>query len=238
MTDINNIRLAVLIDAENVPYQELKLMLQEIAKYGTPTIKRIYADWTRPTGWAKDLLLNNALTPVQQYGYTVGKNSTDSAMIIDAMDFLYADNVGGFCIISSDSDFTPLALRLRESGKLVIGMGEKKTPKPFVRACDRFIYIENLRDASVEVENASNKDGFPEEVVKLIKTSINDIADENGWAFLGELGNLINKKQPDFDTRSYGYSKLTPLINKIKSIEIDSRDTNNPSIKHIFIRNK
>ena len=142
-----DLRLAVLIDADNVPYANVKAMLAEIARYGTPTIKRIYGDWTQPTlsGWKK-VLLENAVTPIQQYSYTTGKNSTDSAMIIDAMDILYTNRVDGFCLVSSDCDFTRLATRLREAGKLVIGIGEQKTPTPFISACDRFIYLEILSD--------------------------------------------------------------------------------------------
>src|SRR3954470_7082397 len=146
MEIIKDLRLAVLIDADNVPYSNIKEMLEEIAKYGTPTFKRIYADWTKPTvsGW-KGVLLENAITPVQQYSYTSGKNATDSAMIIDAMDILYSGRVDGFCIVSSDSDFTRLAIRLREAGMKVFGIGQKKTPVPFISACDKFIYIEILK---------------------------------------------------------------------------------------------
>src|SRR6187399_3584914 len=151
-------RLAVLIDADNVPYSNVKGVMEEIAKYGTPTFKRIYADWTRPTvsGW-KNVLLENAITPIQQYSYTVGKNSTDSAMIIDAMDILYSGKVDGFCIVSSDSDFTRLATRLREAGMKVFGFGEKKTPKPFISACDKFIYIEILKPESILPLVSNNK---------------------------------------------------------------------------------
>ncbi len=146
MEQVKDLRLAVLIDADNVPYANVKRMLEEIAKYGTPTFKRIYADWTKPTvsGW-KTVLLENAITPIQQYSYTTGKNSSDSAMIIDAMDILYSGRVDGFCIVSSDSDFTRLATRLREAGMKVIGIGERKTPTPFISACDKFIYIEILK---------------------------------------------------------------------------------------------
>jgi hypothetical protein len=146
MEGIKELRLAVLIDADNIPYSNVKGMMEEIAKYGTPTFKRIYADWTKPhvTGW-KNVLLENAITPIQQYSYTQGKNSTDSAMIIDAMDILYSGRVDGFCIVSSDSDFTRIATRLREAGMKVIGIGEKKTPTPFISACDKFIYLEILK---------------------------------------------------------------------------------------------
>src|SRR5256885_7594286 len=148
METIKDLRLAVLIDADNVPYSNVKGMLEEIAKYGTPTFKRIYADWTKPTvsGW-KNVLLENAITPIQQYSYSTGKNASDSALIIDAMDILYTGKVDGFCIVSSDSDFTRLATRLRETGMMVIGMGQKKTPAPFIVACDKFIYLEILKGA-------------------------------------------------------------------------------------------
>lgn len=155
-----NPNLAVLIDGDNIPSAYLSEMIEEITKYGNPTIKRIYGDWTRPgLGKWKNLLLENAITPVQQYGYTSGKNATDSAMIIDAMDILYSERVQGFCIVSSDSDFTRLATRLREAGKLVIGIGEKKTPNPFVVACDRFIFIEILKKSSTETPT-STKNSF------------------------------------------------------------------------------
>lgn len=377
-------RLAVLIDADNVPHDRVSGMMKEIARYGTPTIKRIYGDWTKPDlrGW-KNLLLTNAITPIQQYRYTVGKNATDSAMIIEAMDMLYAGNVDGFFIVSSDSDFTRLALRLRESGKKVFGMGERKTPKPFIVACDKFIYIEII-DVTVEkpdldmpsgrqpaprsgrsdahssqraqpvhkqdsgkppaaapaaaptpaaiapdtktqdtkpVEQATEKStdktvdaahkepargrsrrrkpsvsrveskpevaapvpattvpvepepaapvavepppaaehhtehhkeatpaGAPggsnlveavsQEIIDLIATSINDLADENGWAFLGDVGTLIAKKQPDFDPRNYGFMKLTPLVRSLDAFELDIRETNQFHIKHVYIRNR
>src|SRR5688572_26423062 len=181
-----DLRLAVLIDADNVPYSNIKGMMEEIAKYGTPTFKRIYGDWTKPTvsGW-KSVLLQNAITPIQQYSYTVGKNATDSAMIIDAMDILYSGRVDGFCIVSSDSDFTRLATRLREAGMKVIGIGEKKTPNPFITACDKFIYIEILSTDDVAVESKNKKPvkrpQLDKRVITLIKTSINDLADESGW---------------------------------------------------------
>src|SRR5882762_4138330 len=159
MKTANDTRIAVLIDADNIPHSNIKGMMEEIAKYGTPTFKRIYGDWTKPNlgGW-KGVLLENAITPIQQYGYTTGKNSTDSAMIIDAMDILYTEKVDGFCIVSSDSDFTRLATRLRETGMMVIGMGQKKTPGPFIAACDKFIYLEILtlptEDAKAKEEHA------------------------------------------------------------------------------------
>src|SRR5215213_8955876 len=206
MTTIQDLRLAVLIDADNVPSSNVKEMFEEIAKYGTPTFKRIYADWTKPhvSGW-KNVLLENAITPIQQYSYTTGKNSSDSALIIDAMDILYTGKVDGFCIVSSDSDFTRLATRLREAGMVVIGIGEKKTLRPFITACDKFIYIEILKvnksnqqtksnpktknnqtqkPAPPVVENSSSEpiNKVDEELTKLLADSISDVADENGWA--------------------------------------------------------
>ncbi len=249
MQQLTDLRLAVLIDADNIPRKSIKAIMEEIAIYGTPTIKRIYGDFTKSelSGW-KSELLENAITPVQHFGYTTGKNSTDSAMIIDAMDILYGEKVDGFCIVSSDSDFTRLALRLRESGIKVLGFGEKKTPSPFIVACDKFIYIEVLtgkkavvdeHTATVETskKHPSTKK-IPKNVIKLISTSISDIGDEDGWAFLGELGNLVIKKQPDFDPRNYGYRSLTPLVKAIDVFEVDARATNVPNIKHIYVRVK
>src|SRR5687767_14217756 len=202
----NDLKLAVLIDADNIPYANVKGMMEEIAKYGTPTFKRIYGDWTRPTtsGW-KGVLLQNAITPIQQYSYTSGKNATDSAMIIDAMDILYSGKVDGFCIVSSDSDFTRLATRLREAGMKVIGIGEKKTLAPFITACDKFIYLEILKAPTLPaperhtgraVKHAPAKptvsiSKVDDTLIKLLSDSIVDLADENGWSFLGELGNFI-----------------------------------------------
>ena len=221
----SDFKLAVLIDGDNIPSAYVKEMMEEIAKYGNPTIKRIYGDWTKPvlSKW-KNILLENAITPVQQYGYTTGKNATDSAMIIDAMDILYSEKVDGFCLVSSDSDFTRLATRLREAGMKVYGMGEKKTPDPFIVACDKFIYIEILKDQSKEsepntlpdkAERKATVDKITPKVVKLISSTISDLADDDGWAFMGDVGSLLQKKQPNFDSRNYGFEKLTPLINSI-----------------------
>lgn len=243
-----DLKLAVLIDADNVPYSNVKGMMEEIAKYGTPTTKRIYGDWTKPTvaGW-KGVLLENAITPVQQYSYTTGKNATDSAMIIDAMDILYSEKVEGFCIVSSDSDFTRLATRLRESGMKVIGIGEKKTPNPFIVACDRFIYIEVLdasrKKAKPEVDKTTKEEKSLQKVDKdtihLISTTIEDIADEDGWAFLGDVGNLLIKKRPEFDPRNYGYTKLTPMLKSLtRHFKIDERELDRKGIKHVYVRLK
>ncbi len=244
----NELKLAVLIDGDNIPSAYVKEMMEEIAKYGTPTIRRIYGDWTKPTlsKW-KNMLLENAIIPVQQYGYTVGKNATDSAMIIDAMDILYSEKVDGFCIVSSDSDFTRLATRLREAGMLVIGIGEKKTPDPFIVACNKFIYIEILKsqvkdeDSGVkkEVGKKADVEKITPKVIRLIASTISDLADEDGWAFLGDVGSRLLKKQPNFDSRNYGFEKLTPMINSVNKFEIEQRESpKGKSVKLIYVRNK
>ncbi len=242
----NELKLAVLIDADNIPYSNVKGMMEEIAKYGTPTFKRIYGDWTKQTtsGW-KGVLLQNAITPIQQYSYTSGKNATDSAMIIDAMDILYTGRVDGFCIVSSDSDFTRLATRLREAGMKVIGIGEKKTPDPFITACDKFIYIEILSAEDVSTQDVkakrTKKDSLQQldkRVINLIKSSINDLADESGWAFLGEVGTLILKKQPNFDARNYGFRKLLQLMKSIDDIEVDERQSESGGTRHVYVKVK
>ena len=256
-------RLAVLIDADNAPRTAMRSIMQEIAVYGTPTVKRIYGDWTQAimNTW-KPILLENAITPIQQYSYTVGKNSTDSAMIIDAMDVLYSNQVDGFVLVSSDSDFTRLAMRLREAGKKVIGMGERKTPMPFIVACDKFIYIEVIRAAWANTPGEEEPDsshaspspkpaprrrweepmvtaqGVPQAVEDLIADSLSMIADEDGYAFMGELGNLLLRKQPDFDPRNYGFQKLTQLIKSLDRFEVDARPTSNPHTKHVYLRDK
>ena len=286
--NLNNLRLAVLIDAENVPRNCIKSVLEEIAIYGTPTLKRIYGDWTNPvvSGW-KTSLLENAITPVQQYSYTTGKNSSDSAMIIDAMDILYSERTDGFVIVSSDSDFTRLAIRLREAGQRVIGIGERKTPSAFIAACDKFTYIEVIRakaeEAHVENEeqhaendeqhaendethgengetNSDTPDNgqkqqpqhhnkhhsqqrqrgvkLPKTVIQLIADSVADLAGDSGSVFMGELGNLILKKQPDFDHRNFGYKSLSAMIKSIDRFEIEFRQTTDPNIKHVFVRDK
>ena len=352
--ELNNLRLAVLIDAENVPRNSIKSVMEEIAIYGTPTIKRIYGDWTNPvTSRWKASLLENAITPIQQYSYTIGKNSSDSAMIIDAMDILYTERTDGFVIVSSDSDFTRLAIRLREAGQRVIGIGERKTPSAFIAACDKFTYIEVIRaravehrgdgeetgheseDSSRDIEDSedgnrvsedtgrksedagrdgksrglsmktgvketaensrsiaesnqsgtesnqsgaeSNQSGtessqsgtesnqgsaesgqksqsqhrekqnapqrpknvkIPKKIIQLIADSVADLADESGVVFMGELGNLIMKKQPDFDNRNYGYKSLSAMIKSIDRFDIDFRQTTDPNIKHVFVRDK
>jgi hypothetical protein len=244
-------KIAVLIDADNVSDKYIKYIIDEISNHGIPTYKRIYGDWTKPqlSSW-KNVLLNYSITPIQQYSYTTGKNSTDAALIIDAMDILYSNNVDGFCIVSSDSDFTKLAARLREAGMYVIGMGEKKTPIPFISACEKFKYLEVLASmVSKPTENTSIKEVQRQEepkagmasidkLIEVIKTIITEISDEDGWAFLGELGSTLNKRYPDFDTRNYGYTKLTPFVSSLHHFEIRSTKTRNPSISLKYIRNK
>lgn len=249
MENPKELKLAVLIDADNVPYSNVKGMLEEVAIYGTPTFKRIYGDWTKPTlsGW-KTVLLENAITPVQQYSYTTGKNSSDSALIIDAMDILYTGRVDGFCIVSSDSDFTRLATRLREAGMLVFGIGEKKTPAAFIAACNKFIYIEILKKEAkqetlipeaaktVAKEEANPVAKVDKRLIRLISESINDIADEDGWLFLGVLGNMILKKMPDFDPRNYGHKKLLDLIRSIKVFQVEERATGKNNTSHFYVK--
>jgi len=255
MKTTKDIRIAVLIDADNVPSTNIKAMLEEIAKYGTPTFKRIYGDWTKPnlTGW-KNVLLENAITPIQQYGYTTGKNATDSAMIIDAMDILYSEKVDAFAIVSSDSDFTRLATRLREAGMTVIGLGARKTPSPFIVSCDKFIYLEILTHPTVEIVTKKIETGKTEkkipvqvvqpealqkidrETINLLANSITDVADDRGWAFLGEVGSLIIKKQTDFDPRNFGYSKLALMLKSINKFEVDERETEKKGIKLVYVR--
>ena len=243
-----DLKLAVLIDGDNIPSAYVKEMMEEIAKYGNPTIKRIYGDWTKPrlAKW-KNILLENAITPIQQYGYTTGKNATDSAMIIDAMDILYSEKVNGFCLVSSDSDFTRLATRLREAGMQVFGIGEKKTPESFIVACDKFIYIEILKyqregsESELAEKKSSQKDNIDKitpKVIRLISSTISDLADDDGWAFLGDVGNLLQKKQPNFDSRNYGFQKLTPLISSINKFEIEQRESTKGRFKLIHVRNK
>ena len=281
-----DLRLAVLIDADNAPRTAIRDVMAEVAVYGTPTLKRIYGDWTSPnmSSW-KPLLLENAISPVQQYGYTTGKNSTDSAMIIDAMDILYSGRVDGFVLVSSDSDFTRLAIRLREAGMKVYGMGERKTPAPFIVACDKFVDIEVIRAAGEQAraqetakeetppppapapapskgKRGGKKKGaeaapppppepepeppapapadqkVPPQVVELIADSLDILADEDGYTFMGELGNLLVKKQPDFDPRNFGFSKLTNLVRSLDRFEVDVRQTSLPHVKHIYVRDK
>jgi uncharacterized LabA/DUF88 family protein len=254
-TLLTNQRLAVLIDAENVPRNCMKSVLEEIAIYGTPTIKRIYGDWTnhRLDGW-KTPLLENAITPIQQYSYTIGKNSSDSAMIIDAMDILYTEKTDGFVIVSSDSDFTRLAIRLREAGQRVIGIGERKTPQAFITACDKFTYIDTITKPKAKIgaescelsDDAHCRNGsdghiseeITEDVVQLIVDSVADLSEDGEGVFMGVLGNLLRRKKPDFDHRNYDCPTLTALIKSIGRFDIEYRKTSDPSIMHPFVKDK
>ncbi|MEH2901875.1 NYN domain-containing protein [Segatella copri] len=258
-------KIAMLIDADNVSHRNIKEMTDELARFGNLTIKRIYGDFTKPSmnGW-KDVLLENAINPIQQYNYTTGKNATDSSMIIDAMDILYSNQVDIFCLVSSDSDFTRLAMRLREAGKEVIGMGMKQTPKPFIAACNKFIYLEVLSFSlepeqikTISPEPASIVEGksvpasgegekqqienVPELTIKQetvpaflsnIGEAVDSVANDSGWSQLGDVGNLLVKKDPAFDTRNYGFKKLSSLIEAYPSY-FDLSKVNN---SHLIVR--
>ncbi|MGY2489760.1 NYN domain-containing protein [Cupriavidus sp. CP313] len=242
--------LAVLIDADNAAPAIVEGLLAEVAKYGVAAVKRIYGDWTRPNlaGW-KERLLSHSIQPIQQFRYTVGKNATDSAMIIDAMDLLYTERFDGFCIVSSDSDFTRLASRIREQGLTVYGFGERKTPKPFVTACDKFIYSDVLR-ADADTEGAEGVDGAAaptrkrstgelrqdSRLVRLLQNAAQAVSDEDGWLTLGSMGNHIAKQAPEFDSRNYGYGKLSELVAATGLFEVETRNGGNN--KTIWIRLK
>jgi uncharacterized LabA/DUF88 family protein len=236
-------RLAVLIDADNAQPSITEGLLSEVAKYGVASVKRIYGDWTTPilSGW-KSILLEHSIQPVQQFRYTVGKNATDSAMIIDAMDLLYAKRFDGFCLVSSDSDFTRLASRIREEGLLVYGFGEKKTPKAFVSACDKFIFTEVLRfqeNAEPAVKpKTSNELKRDAKLVALLRNALEAASDESGWAHLGAVGSNIAKQAPEFDPRNYGFSKLGELAAAIKLFDVDERVQSDGHSKSIYIRDK
>lgn len=234
-------KLAVLIDADNARPAIVEGLLAEIAKYGTAHVKRIYGDWTKPdlNGW-KEVLLRHSIQPIQQFRYTVGKNATDSAMIIDAMDLLYAERFDGFCIVSSDSDFTRLASRIRESGRIVYGFGERKTPEPFRTACDKFIYTEVLAGSTAATTEAAPKQRSAKELrgdthlLNLLRGAIEAASDDTGWAGLGAIGSIINKQSPDFDSRNYGYAKLSGLIKGIGLFDTEERQIGNG--KHLYVR--
>ncbi len=218
-------------------------MLAEIAKYGTANVKRIYGDWTgsQLKGW-KEVLLVQSIQPIQQFRYTVGKNATDAAMIIDAMDLLYTNAFDGFCIVSSDSDFTKLASRIRESGLVVYGFGEKKTPQPFVSACDKFIYTEVL--ISKEDDSQSIKRKSPNELkqdtklVNLLRNAVEASSDDSRWAHLARVGSNVANQAPDFDPRNYGYKKLGELVSATKLFEIEERQVGDGQSKAIYIKDK
>lgn len=238
-------KLAVLIDADNAQPSIVEGLLAEIAKYGTANVKRIYGDWTstKLRGW-KEHLLDHSIQPIQQFGYTTGKNATDSAMIIDAMDLLYTEQFDGFCIVSSDSDFTKLAARIREAGIFVYGFGEQKTPEPFVAACDKFIYTEVLRGEEEADEESpirrmsTNELKQDTKLVNLMRNAIEASSDESGWAHLGQVGSYIAKQSPEFDPRNYGYRKLGNLVKAIKLFEIEERSTGQGQSKAIYVKDK
>ena len=229
--DLNS-SLAVLIDADNASPAIVEGLLAEVAKLGIASVKRIYGDWTTPNlGQWKLVLLEHSIQPIQQFRYTTGKNATDSAMIIDAMDLLYAGHFAGFCLVSSDSDFTRLAARIRESGRRVYGFGEMKTPRPFVSACDRFIYTEvfakkpeDQQESSLVPRNIKELRGNTA-LLNLLRSAIEACSDEVGWAQLGPVGNFISKTANDFDPRNYGFAKLSELITAIGLFDIERRET-------------
>lgn len=228
-TDPNS-AIAVLIDADNANPSIVEGLLAEVAKFGSASVKRIYGDWTTPNlaSW-KSILLEFSIQPIQQFRYTTGKNATDSAMIIDAMDLLYTGKLSGFCLVSSDSDFTRLASRIRESGLWVYGFGERKTPRAFVSACDRFIYTDVFVQSHDKVINevlkphSSKKLRSDTKLLNLVRSAISAASDDTGWAQLSPVGSYINKTANDFDPRNYGFSKLSELVKAIGLFEIDRR---------------
>jgi len=244
-SEVSQAKLAVLIDADNTQPGIIEGLLDEVSKYGIASVKRIYGDWTSTNlrSW-KDRLLEYAIQPIQQFAYTAGKNATDSAMIIDAMDLLYTEKLDGFCIVSSDSDFTRLAARLRESGRVVYGFGEKKTPRAFVSVCDKFIYTEILRENQEESEDedsrlaAKPKKDFKvdRKLLKLLRETVDDLADESGWAYLGAVGNKINNRMADFDPRNYGFNKLGDMFRAVSQFEIEERPQANGMGRLVYIR--
>lgn len=236
-------KLAVLIDADNAQPSIIEGLIAEIAKYGTSHVKRIYGDWTQPQlkGW-KDVLLKHSIQPIQQFGYTRGKNATDSALIIDAMDLLYTGNFDGYCLVSSDSDFTKLAARIREAGVLVYGFGEKKTPEPFVAACDKFIYTEVLQEEKDEEVTdkrvPTHQLKQDTKLVKLLRDATDASSDESDWAHLATVGSYIAKQSPGFDPRNYGYRKLKELIEATMLFEIDERSAGQGQSKSIYVKDR
>jgi hypothetical protein len=240
MATTDTTRLAVLIDSDNTTASLTTELLAEVAKYGTPTIKRAYGDWTTPNlaGW-KNELLRHAIQPVQQFAYTHGKNSTDSALIIDAMDLLYAGNLEGFVIVSSDSDFTRLATRLRESGMTVYGLGRRTTPAPFVAACDRFIYLDLLRPEPRDspAPAAANEAPSPVNLQQVLSTAISSTSKDDGWSNLGEVGSYLSKSHAAFDPREYGHSKLGELVRSEPYVDV--REVTGPAgTSHLMVRLK
>ncbi|WP_406277358.1 NYN domain-containing protein [Embleya sp. NBC_00896] len=245
MTTEATAKLAVLIDADNANPGAIPELLAEVAKFGTAHVKRAYGDWTgtRLKGW-KDHLLDQSIQPVQQFAYTTGKNATDAAMIIDAMDLLYSGRFDGFCIVSSDSDLTRLAARIRESGLTVYGFGERKTPQPFVAACDKFIHTENLKSVTAPIETKPTSRATAPRLkgdtalVNLLRRAVEAASDDDGWARLATVGHIITKQRPDFDSRSYGYPKLSDLISATTLFEVDRRGSGGGKSPVIYARDK
>ncbi len=250
MADESTARLAVLIDADNAQPSIVEALLAEIAKYGTAHVKRAYGDWTTGNlrGW-KDQLLAQSIQPIQQFAYTRGKNATDAAMVIDAMDLLYSGRFDGFCIVSSDSDFTRLAARIRESGLTVYGFGERKTPKAFVAACDKFIYIENLAYADHEGTTPSGAAApvtrrSPAQLksdtalVSQLRNGVEAASDDDGWAALASVGQILTNQSPDFDSRTYGYAKLSDLMAATTLFELNRRSPGGEKQAVIYVRDK
>ena len=243
MSDAKIEKLAVLIDADNAQPSIVDGLLAEIAKYGTANVKRIYGDWTLPglKGW-KEVLLQYSIQPIQQFGYTSGKNATDSALIIDAMDLLYTDKFNGFCIVSSDSDFTKLASRIREAGLFVYGFGERKTPKAFVSACDKFIFTEVLRskdDHSEKIKRRTTSDLKKDtKLANLLRNAVEASSDDSGWAHLASVGSNIAKQAPEFDPRNYGYKKLGELVSATKLFQIEERAIGDGPSKATYLKDR
>jgi uncharacterized LabA/DUF88 family protein len=243
MSDGKIEKLAVLIDADNAQPSIVDGLLAEIAKYGTANVKRIYGDWTLPglKGW-KEVLLQYSIQPIQQFGYTSGKNATDSALIIDAMDLLYTGKFDGFCIVSSDSDFTKLASRIREAGLFVYGFGERKTPKAFVSACDKFIFTEVLRskdDYSEKIKPRTTSELKKDtKLVNLLRNAVEASSDDSGWAHLASVGSNIAKQTPEFDPRNYGYKKLGELASATKLFQIEERAVGDGPSKATYLKDK
>ena len=243
MSDGKIEKLAVLIDADNAQPSIVDGLLSEIAKFGTANVKRIYGDWTLSglKGW-KEVLLQYSIQPIQQFGYTSGKNATDSALIIDAMDLLYTAKFDGFCIVSSDSDFTKLASRIREAGLFVYGFGERKTPKAFVSACDKFIFTEVLRskdDYSEKIRRKTTSELKKDtKLVNLLRNAVEASSDDSGWAHLASVGSNIAKQAPEFDPRNYGYKKLRELASATKLFQIEERAVGDGPSKAIYLNDK
>jgi len=234
-------RLAVLIDADNAQPSIVDGLLSEVAKYGTANVKRIYGDWTQPglKGW-KEVLLEYSIQPIQQFGYTSGKNATDSALIIDAMDLLFTEGFDGFCIVSSDSDFTKLASRIRETGLTVYGFGERKTPKAFVSACDKFIFTEVLRakdDPGKKIRRQTVRELKKDtKLVNLLRNAVEASSDDSGWAHLAVVGSSIAKQAPEFDPRNYGYKKLGELVTATRLFEVEERAVGDGPSKALYLK--